>query len=104
RRMLHYFKFRRDLFSPRPARSVYIKRGAGKGWPEECPPIRAANSFGFDLLANFNVTFQQRRDGGWKASPNVVIDSDFEYSHSQDADGKPLTQQYAWFWQRGQKL
>ena len=62
--MLHYFKFRQDLFAPAPAKDVYIKRPAGKGWPEHCPPIRAANSFGFDLLANFGVTFLRNRDGG----------------------------------------
>lgn len=58
--MIHYFKFRQDLFAPRPAKEVYFKRGAGRGWPEECPPIRAANGFGFDLLANFDVTFVVR--------------------------------------------
>src|SRR5436190_195243 len=51
--MLRYFKFRQQLFDPQPAKDVYIKRGKGKGWPEECPPIRAANGFGFDILANF---------------------------------------------------
>ena len=55
--MLHYFKFRQDLLDPAPARDVYVKRPKGRGWPEECPPIRAANSFGFDLLANFDLTF-----------------------------------------------
>ena len=60
--MLHFFKFRQDLFTPQPAKEVYRKRPAGKGWPEECPPIRAANSFGFDLLANYDVTFTRRRD------------------------------------------
>ena len=29
--MLHYFKFRQDLFDPLPARDVYVKRGPGKG-------------------------------------------------------------------------
>ena len=31
--MLHYFKFRQDLFDPEPAKDVYIKRPSGKGWP-----------------------------------------------------------------------
>ena len=61
--MLHYFKFRQDLFAPAAAKDVYVKRGAGKGWPEECPPIRAANAFGFDLLANFDVTFVRGKAG-----------------------------------------
>ena len=101
--MLHYFKFRQELFAPRPAKEVYVKRGAGKGWPEECPPVRAANGFGFDLLANFDVTFVKARSG-WRVDDDVVIDSDFNYAGDEDSDGKPLSQQYAWFWEKGQKL
>jgi hypothetical protein len=104
--MLHYFKFRQDLFDPQPARDVYLKRGSGKGWPEECPPVRAANAFGFDLLANFDVTFIQGSRRTWKVKRDVVINSDFDWSTDEtgDAGGVPLTQQYAWFWERGQKL
>ena len=61
--MLHFFKFRQELFAPEPAKEIYLKRGPGKGWPEECPPIRAANAFGFDLLANFDVTFIRDKAG-----------------------------------------
>jgi hypothetical protein len=102
--MLHYFKFRHDLFAPVPARDVYIKRPAGKGWPEECPPIRAANGFGFDLLANFDIAFTRKRDGSWRVAPDVVLGSDFDYAAGDDSPGQPLTQQYAWFWEKGQKL
>ncbi|HEV2293945.1 MAG TPA: hypothetical protein VGR35_08810 [Tepidisphaeraceae bacterium] len=105
--MLHYFKFRQDLFPPQPAKEVYVKRGAGKGWPEECPPIRAANGFGFDLLANFDVTFDQKRGGVWQVEEDVFIESDFSYigsNESEGGEGAPLTQQYAWFWEKGQKL
>jgi hypothetical protein len=102
--MLHYFKFRQELFAPQPAREVYWKRGPGKGWPEECPPIRAANAFGFDILANFDVTFVRTRGGEWRVETDVVIQSDFDYAASDAAPGRPLSQQYAWFWQRGQKL
>jgi hypothetical protein len=101
--MLHYYKFRHDLFPPRPARDVYIKRPRGQGWPEHCPPIRAANAFGFDLLANFDLTFIQTR-GSWRVAKDVVIQSDFDYSRTQEAPGQPLTQQYAWFWEKGQKI
>ena len=87
----------------RRRRDVYIKRGAGKGWPEECPPIRAANAFGFDLLANFDVTFVQTR-GAWRAAKDIVIESDFDYSTSDESTGSPLAQQYAWFWEKGQKI
>jgi hypothetical protein len=102
--MLHYFKFRQDLFDPVPARDVYVKRAGGRGWPEECPPIRAANAFGFDLLANFDVTFEQKRGGGWRVAKDVVIESDFNYAGSEDSPGQPLAQQYAWFWEKGQKV
>ena len=110
--MLWYYKFRQDLFDPAPGRDVYVKRprtaGGGRGWPEECPPIRAANAFGFDLLANFDLTFVRGRGtrgrGGWRVEDDVVIDSDFDYAGSAEADGAPLTQQYAWFWERGQTI
>ena len=102
--MLHYFKFRQELFDPQPAKEVYVKPGPGKGWPEECPPIRAANSFGFDLMANFDVTFVRKRDGSWRVEDDVVITSDFDYAGSEESAGAPLTQQYAWFWEKGQKL
>src|SRR5665213_4563409 len=101
--MLRYFKFRQDLFGPAPAKDVYVKRGPGRGWPEECPPIRAANGFGFDLLANFDVTFVQER-GTWRVVKDVVIQSDCDYAGSEDSPGLPLSQQYAWFWEKGQKI
>ena len=102
--MLHYFKFRRELFAPRAAKEVYAKRGAGRGWPDECPPIRAASAFGFDILANFDVTFVRKRSSDWRVEDDVVVESDFDYTASEDAPGRPLSQRYAWFWERGQKL
>ncbi len=104
--MLHYFKFRQDLLDPAPGRDVYIKRAAGRGWPEECPPIRAANAYGFDVLANFDLTFIRRdaRGSKWGVANDIVIESDFRYAASRGSDGQPLVQQYAWFWQKGQKL
>lgn len=102
--MLHYFKFRQDLFAPQPAKEIYVKRGPGRGWPEECPPIRAANSFGFDILANFDVTFVRSSRGSWNVQKDVVLESDFAYSAEEQSDGAPLTQQYAWFWEKGQTL
>ena len=108
--MLWYYKFRQELFDPVPGRDVYVKRpraaagGGGRGWPEECPPIRAANAFGFDVLANFDVTFVRGRDGDWRVEPDTVIDSDFDWAGTEEAEGRPLTQQYAWFWERGQRL
>ena len=82
---------------------MYVKRGGGRGWPEECPPLRAANAFGFDVLANFDVTFIQSR-GRWSVVKDIVIESDFEYAATRRAPGTRLVQQYAWFWQKAQKL
>src|SRR6185437_4023359 len=101
--MVHYFKFRQDLLDPAPGRDVYIKRGKGRGWPEECPPVRGANGFGFDVLANFDVTFV-KKGARWSVVRDVVIESDFHYAGSEESDGAPLVQQYAWFWEKGQKL
>jgi hypothetical protein len=103
RAMLHYFKFRDDILPPCPGKPIYIKPGPGKGWPQECPPLRAACAFGFDVLANFDVTFIQKRDH-WTVEPDTVIDSDFSYASNSKNPGSPLTQQYAWGWKKGQKL
>jgi hypothetical protein len=96
--VIHYAKFRRELLDPAPARDVYVHRGPGRGWPEECPPIRAANGFGFDLPVQFDVAFEQRR-GRWRAVPDITLSSDFEVAGSG-----PLTQGYAWFWEAGRRL
>lgn len=106
--MLRYFKMRDDLLAPAPAKDLYLKRTAtkdtGRGWPEECPPIRAANSFGFDLLANFDVTFTRAGDGTWSADADIELSSDFDYSPDPETGGVPLVQRYAWFWDRGQTV
>ncbi len=102
--MIRYFKFRQELFGPVPAKELYQKPGPGKGRPEECPPIRAANGFGFDLLANFDVTFRQDSTGDWSVIDDVTLDSDFNYAATDSSDGLPLSQQYAWFWEKGQTI
>jgi hypothetical protein len=101
--MLHYFRFRQDLFGPVAGRDVYVKRKAGRGWPEECPPFRAANALGFDLLANFDATFVQNR-GRWSVKEKIVVESDFDFAATEQSEGSPLRQEYAWFWEKGQKL
>jgi hypothetical protein len=103
--MLHYYKFRQDLFGPAPGREVYHKPGKGRGWPEECPPIRAANAFGYDIVANFDVTFVKSRGGEWRIPEPVVIESDFDWApEDAGAESRPLRQEYAWFWEKGQEL
>src|SRR5436305_2064088 len=105
--MLHYYKFRRELSGPVTAKDVYIKRSAGRVWPEECPPIRAANGFGFDIVANFDLTFIRTRSKSgraWRVKNDIVIESDFDFASNEASTGQPLVQQYAWFWQKGQTL
>jgi hypothetical protein len=104
--MLKYAKFHQSLFAPVPARDIYHKPGPGRGWPEECPPLRSANAFGFDLLANFDLEFKLvgGKRGGWKITNPITIESDFTYAATKKSAGVPLTQDYAWFWQKGQKL
>ena len=104
--MIHFYKFRQDLFGPVPAREIYHKPGKGKGWPEECPPLRTGNAFGFDVLANFDLEFQFRasKNGGWRVKDPLVIESDFGWAPHANMDTVPLTQEYAWFWQKGQTL
>lgn len=101
--MIQYFKFHADIFPPVPARPIYHKPGKGKGWPEECPPIRAANAYGFDLLANFDLDFRYK-NGRWSLQDPITLESDFAYAPDNHSPGVPLTQDYAWFWQKGQKL
>lgn len=101
--MIKFYKFRQDLFAPAPGREIQHKPGKGRGWPEECPPIRTANAFGFDLLANFDLTFRYAR-GQWRVENPLVVESDFEWSPGEEAEGRRLSQEYAWFWEKGQKL
>ncbi|MGN6368490.1 MAG: hypothetical protein ACTHN5_09535 [Phycisphaerae bacterium] len=104
--MIKFYKFRQELFAPAPAREILHKPGKGKGWPEECPPIRGANGFGYDLLANFDLDFRYSRGGGgkWILQKPLTLASDFDWSPDDQTPGRPLTQDYAWFWEKGQKL
>ena len=101
--MFRYAKFHQSLFPPMPAREIYHKPGPGRGWPEECPPLRTANAFGFDLLANFDLDFRYVRDQ-WTLAKPVTVESDFEWAPDKKTQSTTLQQDYAWFWQKGQKL
>ncbi len=104
--MLKFYKFCSDVPAPVAARGAYEKRAPGRGWPEECPPVRAANAFGWDVLAMHDLKFQ--RDGeNWTLAEAVDVESDWAYS-PPDApngeEGEPLVQRNAWFWQEDQVL
>ncbi len=100
RRMLEYFRFHADLPHPQPARPVYAKRGKGSGWPEHCPPIRAANAFGWDIINPFTMKFIRDKDGNWDIEEAVEVESDIEFEGGMT----PESQLNAWFWERNQKI
>jgi len=116
--MLRFYKFSSEVEAPVPAREVYVKRGPGKGWPEECPPLRAANALGWDVPASFEMAFLREPDGSFRLEREVEVESDWTYSadpgedghrHGQGegeagGEGVPLTQKSAWFWEKDQIL
>jgi hypothetical protein len=105
--MLHYFKFHSDLPDPAPARESYGKREKGRGWPDQCPPLRAANAFGWDVPAAFEMRFTRRRDGSFRLEREVEVASDWGWAPpGADAvrDARPLVQKNAWFWDPNQTV
>ena len=58
--------------------------------------IRSAGEFRRDV--------RPRPRNGWRVEPDIVIDSDFSDAGNESTEGKPLRQQYAWLWEKGQKL
>jgi hypothetical protein len=104
--MLRFFKFRSDLPGPTPARETYSKPAKGRGWPDQCPPLRAAQAFGWDVPAAFEMVFKRRRDGSWALEGEVEVESDWAWSRTTRAagDAAPLVQKNAWFWDPDQVL
>jgi len=102
--MLHYFPFHASIAAPTPAKPTYHPRRKGNGWPDECPPLRAANAFGWDILAPFTMTFRRAREG-WKHVDPVDLESDFAWEpKGAEGTGQPMVQTNAWFWDKGQEL
>ena len=97
--MLHYYRFHDDLPHPMPAKPVYPKRGKGGGWPEHCPPIRAANAFGWDVINPFAMRFLRDKEGNWDIEEAVEVESDIEF----EGGVRPHPQMNAWFWEKGQE-
>lgn len=96
--MLEYFRFHADLPHPQPARPVYQRRAPGSGWPEHCPPIRAASAFGWDVINPFDMRFVRDDEGNWDIAEAVSVESDVDFG-----DGtSPHPQVNAWFWDKGQ--
>ena len=106
--MLHYYKFHADVFDPRPALEAYVKRPAGKGWPEQCPPMRQANAFGWDILSNFALTFVKDEQGTFGLTAEQGMVGDWHLGDADEADGaspaEGPVQHAAWFWDPNQTL
>lgn len=101
--MLHYHKFCSKVPAPAPARQTYCKREPGKGWPEECPPMRGANAFGWDLLCPTDLEFS-RKDEKWQLDTPLTLESDWKYTAAEGAESTALSQANAWFWDQDQML
>jgi hypothetical protein len=107
--MLRFYKFSAAVPAPEPARETYHKRQPGRGWPEECPPLRAANAFGWDVLAATDLRFVQQH-GAWSLADPVDLESDWVYtppgaeSGGEEGEGTPLVQRNAWFWEEDQMM
>ena len=100
--MLHYFKFHQIFYRP-CRREVYVKRGPGRDGPRNAR--RSAPPTHLDLICSRTSTSPFfRLAGRWRVQKDVVIDSDFHYAGSEESEGAPLRQQYAWFWEKGQRL
>jgi hypothetical protein len=96
--MLWYYRYFADLPHPAPAKGVYRTGLEGQGWPEHCPPIRAAASYGWDVINPFQMKFVRDDSGQWDIDEAVEVTSDVDLS-----DGlTPHPQVNAWFWEKGQ--
>jgi hypothetical protein len=102
--MLHWFKFHASVRDPEPARDILRKLPPGRGHPEECPPLRAANGFGFDVLTSFDMTFTRQKEGGWKLEQPVTLTADWAFAPVDHEPAEPQSQVNAWFWEQGQTV
>lgn len=104
--MLHFRRFSADVPSPTPALDTYVRRGSGRGWPEQCPPIRAANAFGFDVPAAVDLAFERVEEGGWRIATGSSLVADWAYAQGDDEGdpAPPQEQEAAWFWDENQQL
>lgn len=102
--MLTFHRFCDEVLSPVPAREAYATRPGGRGWPEQCPPVRAANAYGYDVLNSVDLVLRRTPDGGWEVEDPVELTADWIYETPDGRPAEPLTQVNAWFWDRDQAL
>lgn len=97
---LRYFRYHSDFPHPVPASTAYVRRRPGQGWPEQCPPIQAAQSFGWDVVNPFDIRFVHAEDGWEVASAVEVEGGDLE----ERAGVTPFSQDNCWQWDPDQVL
>ena len=106
--MLQYRRFNEEVLAPSPARDAYVKRGGGRGWPEQCPPVRASNAYGFDILASVDLSFERLEAGGWRLTRSGALTADWIWTPEdlpEDVEAAPpQEQEAAWFWDENQVL
>ncbi|CAJ1361358.1 unnamed protein product [Effrenium voratum] len=99
RASLRYFRFHSGLPHPAPA----VKRDPpqpGSGWPEQCPPMQAAQTFGWDVINPFEIRFDLGEEG-WQLSESVEVGGgDLE----QRGDVGAFDQDNCWQWDPKQVL
>jgi len=66
--MLHYFKFRQELFDPLPGREVYVKRPSGKGCRNSARQSGRRIRLDGICFQNFSIEFV-RTKSGWRVEP-----------------------------------
>ena len=79
--------------------------------------MRAANAFGWDVLAAYDMVFRQE-NGRWSVEKPIDVESDWAYARLDPTDDSPgatreengghpaapLVQRNAWFWEEDQIL
>lgn len=107
--MLHFRRFCEEVLAPEPARESYVQRGSGRGWPEQCPPVRGACAFGFDVRASVDVELARGADGRWVVEAGGSLTADWAYAAADEDDegeaaAPPQVQEAAWGWDENQVL
>jgi hypothetical protein len=106
--MLYFRRFSEDVLAPVPARDTYVRRGGGRGWPEQCPPVRASNAYGFDVLASVDLEFVREDDGGWSLAQSDTLTADWVWTPEEAPEeaeaAPPQEQEAAWFWDENQTV
>jgi len=97
--ILSYYRYMADLPHPKPAKAVYRSGLEGSGWPEHCPPIRAASAYGWDVINPFDMVFSRNEENRWGLDGAMEVHSDVDLPNGMT----PHPQLNAWFWEKDQK-